>query len=117
MNSLFWILLLGLGLWWLFRVTSRMGGGRGTGMGGGCCGGGGQSHHGSHSQHSSSHHAEGREISEAVVDPVCRMAVDTTKTAHTLSYGGTTYHFCSSDCYETFKADPEKFLLTSKSAG
>jgi len=119
MNTLIWILLLGVGAWWLFRVASRSSGG--GGMGGGCCGGGGHSHHGgsgkdvaSH-QHGSSHeHAGTRQVSEAVVDPVCKMAIDKRSVVATLEYGGKTYYFCSSECYDKFKDDPESFVLAKE---
>jgi YHS domain-containing protein len=116
MNTLLWILLIAIGGWWLFRIMSRTGGGGGSGhamAGGGCCGGHSHgSHDKAHKKHGASHlHSGGRQISEMVVDPVCNMAVDRDKAAHTLSYGGTSYYFCSGDCYEKFKNDPEGYLL------
>jgi YHS domain-containing protein len=115
MSTLFWILLIGLGLWWLLRSMSHNKGGGGM-MGGGCCGGG-HSHHGSHNEHGKSHqHPESRQIGEMVVDPVCNTAVDKNKIAYTLDYGGTTFYLCSSKCYGKFKADPEKYVLKHLSA-
>jgi Cu+-exporting ATPase len=114
MNTLFWILLLGFGVWWLFRAMSRnKGGGM---MGGGCCGGG-HNHHGSHNEHGKSHQHKGtQQVGEMVVDPVCEMAVDKNEISFTLDYGGTSFYFCSSKCYKSFKADPEKYVLKRLSA-
>ena len=42
-------------------------------------------------------------------DPVCRMAV-TSKTAPTLTYQGTTYHFCSAGCRENFRRHPAQYI-------
>lgn len=111
MNTLLWVLLIGFGLWWMFRVVSGKRGSGNRRMGGGGCGGG-HSHHSSHSEHGTTHsHSGTQQISEMVTDPVCRMAIDKDKTAYTLDYGGKTFHFCSTKCYESFKADPEAYLL------
>ena len=41
-------------------------------------------------------------------DPVCQMAVPG-KTAPTLTYQGTTYHFCSAGCRENFRRHPAQY--------
>jgi uncharacterized protein len=43
-----------------------------------------------------------------VPDPVCGMTVDPSK-ALTDSYQGRTYYFCSDDCRDSFRSDPERF--------
>jgi len=43
-------------------------------------------------------------------DPVCNMNVDEKKSAATSIYKGKTYYFCSENCREEFKQDPEKYL-------
>lgn len=122
MNTLIWILFVGVGLWWLSRAMSRYagnGGGHGHHMGGGCCG--------SHSHHRSQREAdekqrltrtpaEKRQIREMVVDPVCQMAVEPEKAAHSLLYSGKTFYFCSDSCYNTFKNDPEGYLVSRLAA-
>jgi P-type Cu+ transporter len=45
-----------------------------------------------------------------VTDPVCGMTVHTDGSAATATHAGTTYHFCSSHCRDTFAADPEAVL-------
>lgn len=120
MNTLLWVLLIGVGLGWLFRAMSRSGAG-GSGhsheMGGGCCGG--HSHQGSqdhaHEKHTSSlRHSGGGKVNEMAIDPVCNMAVESDKVAHTMNYGGTRFSFCSDDCYKKFKSNPESYLVQSR---
>jgi Cu+-exporting ATPase len=43
-------------------------------------------------------------------DPVCGMMVDTKEAAAEFSYGGTEYYFCSTQCRDTFVADPETYV-------
>jgi Cu+-exporting ATPase len=43
-------------------------------------------------------------------DPVCGMDVDTSSPADTVEYRGTTYHFCSKGCAESFRADPSRYV-------
>ncbi len=45
-----------------------------------------------------------------VLDPVCGMQLDPTRTEHRADHTGTTYHFCSARCRERFVAEPEKYL-------
>jgi xanthine dehydrogenase accessory factor len=47
---------------------------------------------------------------EAVVDPVCGMAVDPDTTVDRVSRGGVTYLFCSAGCRRRFEAAPEQFV-------
>jgi len=42
-------------------------------------------------------------------DPVCGMNVDEKKTPVATQHKGTTYHFCSPGCRDTFIKAPEKF--------
>lgn len=51
--------------------------------------------------------ADGRR--EAVVDPVCRMGVDTETGPPAQGHRGVTYHFCSAACEQAFLADPEHY--------
>jgi len=42
-------------------------------------------------------------------DPVCGMLIDEAKAVVKADYQGTTYHFCSAKCEQTFKRDPGKY--------
>jgi YHS domain-containing protein len=42
-------------------------------------------------------------------DPVCGMDIDEKEAAGSEEYGGTTYHFCSKACQETFRNAPERY--------
>ncbi|KKR57715.1 MAG: Heavy metal translocating P-type ATPase [Candidatus Curtissbacteria bacterium GW2011_GWA1_40_47] len=48
--------------------------------------------------------------SNKVTDLVCLMKVEKDEKAITYSYKGKTYYFCSENCREEFKQDPEKYL-------
>ena len=41
-------------------------------------------------------------------DPVCGMTVNE-DSAHRYTYAGEVHRFCSSDCLEKYKADPDRF--------
>jgi Cu+-exporting ATPase len=45
-----------------------------------------------------------------VVDPVCGMNVDPTKSERRFDHGGKTFHFCSTGCQTKFAANPESYL-------
>ncbi len=47
---------------------------------------------------------------ERVLDPVCGMTVDPSKSAGTAEHGGATYYFCNVRCRERFVADPARYL-------
>ncbi len=63
-------------------------------------------------------HAHTHESNPAgqVLDPVCGMTVDPTKTAHHAIVNGTDYHFCSGGCRTKFMADPQKYLEVAAAA-
>ena len=46
----------------------------------------------------------------SVLDPVCGMRVDPSKTAHHADHDGRDYHFCSAGCRAKFVADPVGYL-------
>jgi len=51
-----------------------------------------------------------------VTDPRCGMNIDRSKAvaeAHTYTYQGKTYYFCSRDCQEEFKKSPKKYLTAN----
>ena len=45
-----------------------------------------------------------------VIDPVCRMEIDSEKAAATSEYKGKTIYFCAPGCKAAFDKDPEKYL-------
>jgi len=48
--------------------------------------------------------------SHKATDPVCFMKVEKDEKALTYSYKGQRYYFCSENCWEQFKREPEKYL-------
>ena len=47
---------------------------------------------------------------DKATDPVCLMKVEKGEKAITYNYKEETYYFCSANCKEQFKKDPEQFL-------
>ncbi|MBV8553333.1 MAG: YHS domain-containing protein [Acidobacteriaceae bacterium] len=47
---------------------------------------------------------------ETVLDPVCDMSIDPSKTAFVSDYEGMRYYFCSQRCKLRFDDDPVSFL-------
>jgi Cu+-exporting ATPase len=45
-----------------------------------------------------------------VVDPVCKMTIDSEKAAATSEYKGRTIYFCAKACRVKFDQDPEKYV-------
>ena len=45
-----------------------------------------------------------------VVDPVCKMTIDSEKAAASSEYKGQTIYFCAPRCKAAFDKDPEKYL-------
>jgi YHS domain-containing protein len=46
-----------------------------------------------------------------VVDPVCKMAIDSEKAAATSVYKGQTIYFCHPGCKAEFDREPEKYVV------
>lgn len=44
------------------------------------------------------------------IDPVCRMQVEESKAAGSLTHSGITYYFCSPKCQGDFQANPDKYV-------
>ncbi len=53
--------------------------------------------------------AEGHDMGETVIDPVCGMSVDATTAAEHAPYAGADYAFCSTGCRDAFNADPARY--------
>lgn len=49
------------------------------------------------------------------IDPVCHMQINDDPKRFIYEYAGHTYHFCSSQCRDFFKADPLSFMSFSES--
>ena len=47
---------------------------------------------------------------ETVKDPVCGMMIRPEDAVDTVEHEGTTYYFCSRDCAESFREEPEDYL-------
>ncbi len=45
-----------------------------------------------------------------VVDPVCKMSIDSGKAAATSEYKGQLIYFCAKGCKAKFDQDPEKYV-------
>ncbi len=45
-----------------------------------------------------------------VVDPVCKMTIDSEKAAATSVYKGQTIYFCNPGCKAKFDREPEKYV-------
>ena len=48
--------------------------------------------------------------SNKVQDPVCLMKVEKDEDALSYEYRGETYYFCSENCKEQFRQNPDQFL-------
>jgi len=46
-------------------------------------------------------------------DPVCGMEIKVEGSTLRSSYQGTEYYFCSDNCLEQFKKEPEKYVANS----
>ncbi len=44
-----------------------------------------------------------------VIDPVCKMTIESEKSAATSEYKGQTIYFCAKGCKAKFDAAPEKY--------
>ena len=45
-----------------------------------------------------------------VIDPVCKMTIESEKAAATSQYKGQTVYFCSPGCKVKFDKEPEEYL-------
>ena len=54
------------------------------------------------------------ENTSAVIDPVCGMTIDPHQAAGSHEHKGKSYFFCSRSCLEQFKANPEKYVVTTE---
>lgn len=42
-------------------------------------------------------------------DPVCKMQIDAEDVVATLNHNGTDYYFCSEECADEFRRNPQQF--------
>jgi YHS domain-containing protein len=59
---------------------------------------------------SSNRHTPGRGGIMKVVDPVCKMTIDSEKAAASSDYKGQTIYFCAKGCKAKFDQAPEKYV-------
>ncbi len=52
-----------------------------------------------------------------VIDPVCKMEVETESTENKKEHKRKTYHFCTPLCMVTFEQEPEKYAQSKKPYG
>ncbi|PLV57417.1 YHS domain-containing protein [Thermotoga sp. SG1] len=52
-----------------------------------------------------------------VKDPVCGMKIEREEAAEKIEYMGKEYYFCSHECAEKFKDNPEQYAHQEKSHG
>ena len=45
-----------------------------------------------------------------VIDPVCKMKIDSEKAVAKLEYKGQTFYFCAPGCKQAFQVAPERYL-------
>jgi putative ABC transport system ATP-binding protein len=57
-----------------------------------------------------------KDIGKLVVDPVCRMGVETGNAVQ-LEHAGRVYYFCSRGCSWEFQADPRRFIAPEAKVG
>lgn len=50
------------------------------------------------------------ETMDRMTDPVCGMSVTPATAMTSTEHKGTTYYFCSEDCFHTFTADPATYV-------
>jgi len=48
--------------------------------------------------------------SQKAADPICLMKIDKSENALNYKYKGETYYFCSENCQNEFKNNPDKYL-------
>ncbi len=65
---------------------------------------------------SHSHSAHSDAATVTALDPVCGMTVDPAHARGTVEHAGRTYYFCSPNCVEKFRKDPERFLSPPRPA-
>lgn len=49
-----------------------------------------------------------------VIDPVCGMEVDPSLAAAQMNYEGQAYYFCSEECMQKFRQNPEQYIKASE---
>ena len=47
---------------------------------------------------------------QVVTDPVCQMKIKPSDAVASIEHDGTTYHFCSQDCADSFRESPEDYV-------
>ena len=57
------------------------------------------------------------DIGRLVLDPVCRMSVESENAAATLDHDDETYYFCSRGCMREFQESPQRFSKQSTEVG
>ena len=70
-------------------------------------------HHHAHAHGHASHQHEDKSPPTMVKDPVCGMDVDPSTTRFQATFDGRTFYFCSQNCHDKFKANPEQYVAAA----
>lgn len=70
-------------------------------------------HHQAHAHGHASHEHENKSPPTLTRDPVCGMDVDPSTARFQTTFDGRTFYFCSQNCHDKFKADPEQYLAAA----
>ncbi|MEQ9635986.1 MAG: heavy metal translocating P-type ATPase [Devosia marina] len=70
-------------------------------------------HHHAHAHGHASHQHEDKSPPTMVKDPVCGMDVDPSTARFQATFDGRTFYFCSQNCHDKFKANPEQYVAVA----
>ena len=70
-------------------------------------------HHHAHAHGHASHQHENKSPPTMTKDPVCGMDVDPSTAVFQATFDGRTFYFCSQNCHDKFKANPEQYVAAA----
>ena len=70
-------------------------------------------HHHAHAHGHASHQHENKSPPTLAKDPVCGMDVDPSTARFQATFDGRTFYFCSQNCHDKFKANPEQYVAAA----
>jgi Cu+-exporting ATPase len=70
-------------------------------------------HHHAHAHGHASHQHENKSPPSMTKDPVCGMDVDPSTAGFQATFDGRTFYFCSQNCHDKFKANPEQYVAAA----
>lgn len=72
-----------------------------------------QTHHHAPAHSQASHQHEDKSPPTMTEDPVCGMDVDPSTARFQATFDGRTFYFCSQNCHDKFKANPEQYVAVA----